>query len=279
MWTVASNASMRGAAGFGTGSVDAAQAAAAWQFAPTGTTRAREDGHTLSIETPGPVVLFDLDGTLVDTAADLGRALNKLLDGIGLQPVAPAAIRNLIGKGGRRLIVEGLKAGGRAADETELDGYVARFLEFYRQDIASESRPFPGAEAALEDLRQAGAQMAIATNKYTDMSELLLKELGLSDYFAFIAGADTWPVRKPDPGHLTLTVERLGGAAGGVVMVGDSEPDVAAARAAKIPVIGVPFGYTEVPMHELRPDLTIGHFDELVPAIERLLGRRLRAGG
>lgn len=218
-----------------------------------------------------PVVLFDLDGTLIDTAPDLGRALNKVLAERDVPPISIDLVRNAIGRGGRVLIERGLAFHGQAVTAEELDSLVASFLRHYRNDIATDSRPYPGAMAAVEKLKTAGASVAICTNKFEEMSLALLEELGILNEFAFVAGADTHPVRKPDAGHLTLTIEKIGANPSRAIMVGDSITDVDAARNAGMPVVGVSFGYTETPMSELDPDFLIHHMDELWPVARRVL--------
>ncbi len=210
-----------------------------------------------------PAVLFDLDGTLIDTAPDLGRALNKVLAEKDISPISIDLVRNTIGRGGRALIEHGLALNGQEVSAEELDSLVASFLTHYRNDIARDSRPYPGAMEVIKRLKHAGASVAICTNKFEDMTLSLLDQLGIIDEFAFIAGADTHPVRKPDAGHLTLTLEKIGADPTRAIMVGDSITDVDAARNAGLPVVGVSFGYTETPMKDLGPDHLIDHMDEL----------------
>ncbi len=218
-----------------------------------------------------PVILFDLDGTLIDTAPDLGAALNRVLAERELPPVSTELVRNSIGRGARVLIERGMVIGGQTPGSAELDALVVRFLEHYRRDIAVHSKPYPGAMNAVTRLKEAGAKVAICTNKMEAMSLALLEELNILEEFEVVAGADTHPVRKPDPGHLTLTIEKLGCDPARAIMVGDSITDVEAARSASIPVVGVSFGYTETPMAELNPDILIDHLDDLWPAAQKLL--------
>ena len=145
-------------------------------------------------------IVFDLDGTLVDTAPDLTNALNHALTRRGQAPVSAATVRSLVGLGASVMIEEGLRRAGATDD---LDAMLAEFLIHYEANIAAESRPFPGAVAALERLAAAGARLAVCTNKREYLSRRLLQELGLDGYFGAIAGRDTFPVAKPDPGHLT----------------------------------------------------------------------------
>ena len=222
---------------------------------------------------PIGTVVFDLDGTLVDTAPDLITALNFVLDREGMPPVPLASARTMIGAGARRLIERGLEADGRVVSPADINRLTDTFIEYYAAHIAEGSRPFDGLEAALDDLAARGYQFAVCTNKLEWLSKKLLDELGLTPRFAAICGADTFGVSKPDPVILQQTVARAGGQIATTVMVGDAGPDIGAARRANVPVIGVEFGYTDVPIAELKPDLLIGHMRELPAAVERLMTR------
>ena len=217
------------------------------------------------------IVVFDLDGTLVDTAPDLIHALNYVLDRERLPPVPLLAARTMIGAGARRLIERGLELEGRAVTLEDLDRLTRDFIDYYADHIADASRPFEGLEDALDDLAARGYRFAVCTNKLEWLSKLLLDRLGLSARFAAICGADTFGIAKPDPAILRQTVVRAGGELSRTVMVGDAGPDIGVARRAGVPVIGVEFGYTEVPIAELKPDLLIGHMNQLPAAVETLM--------
>ena len=217
------------------------------------------------------ILAFDLDGTLVDTAPDLISALNYVLDREGLAPVPLKSARNMIGAGARKLIERGLEVDGRNVTKDELDRMTADFIEFYAEHIADQSRPFEGLEASLDELAKSGFRFAVCTNKLEWLSKLLLDRLGLSGRFAAICGADTFGVSKPDPVILRETVARAGGVLSETIMVGDAGPDVGVARRAGIPVIGVEFGYTDVPIAELKPDRLIGHMKDLPAAVKSLM--------
>jgi phosphoglycolate phosphatase len=221
-----------------------------------------------------PTLVFDLDGTLADTAGDLIGALNVVLAGEGVAPVPVAAARSLLGAGGRALIARGFKLSGRELTPTKLDALVVDFLAYYNAHIADESRLYPGVEACLARCAAAGWRLAVCTNKFERSSNLLLGKLGVADRFAFVCGQDTFGVGKPDPRPLIETIRKAGGDPKRAAMVGDSRTDIATARAAGTPVIAVDFGYTDVPVAELGPDRVISHFDALFETAEALLRER-----
>ncbi len=224
--------------------------------------------------TLAPTIVFDLDGTLVDTAPDLINALNFVLDREGLAPVPLHSARNMIGAGARRMIERGLELEGRHASPQDIARLTADFIDYYADHIADASRPFEGLESALDDLSSRGFRFAVCTNKLEWLSKRLLDQLGLSARFAAICGADTFGVSKPDPAILRETVARAGGEISSSIMVGDAGTDIGVARRAGVPVIGVSFGYTEVPIAELKPDRLIAHMRELAAAVEALTGLR-----
>jgi phosphoglycolate phosphatase len=217
------------------------------------------------------IVVFDLDGTLVDTAPDLIAALNHVLARDGIAPLPLASARNMIGAGARKLIERGLEVADRNVSADDLNRLMRDFIDYYAAHIADASRPFEGLEDALDDLSSRGYRFAVCTNKLEWLSKLLLDRLGLSSRFAAICGADTFGVAKPDPAILQQTLARAGGRTSAAIMVGDAGPDVGVARRASVPVIGVTFGYTDVPIAELKPDRLIGHMRELPAAVESLM--------
>src|SRR5215213_7450274 len=167
------------------------------------------------------IVVFDLDGTLVDTAPDLINALNFVLDREGLPPVPLHAARNMIGQGARKLIERGLEIEGRVASVADITRLTEDFIDYYAAHIADASRPFEGLESALDDLASRGYRFAVCTNKLEWLSKLLLDQLGLSGRFAAICGADTFGVSKPHPAILQQTIARAGGELSSAIMVGD----------------------------------------------------------
>jgi phosphoglycolate phosphatase len=220
---------------------------------------------------PTPTIVFDLDGTLVDTAPDLISALNFILDREGLPAVPLASARNMIGAGARKLIERGLELEGRTASVEDITRLTADFIDYYADHIADASRPFDGLESALDDLTARGYRLAVCTNKLEWLSKRLLDALQLSPRFAAICGADTFGVSKPDPAILRQTVARAGGNLAATIMVGDAGTDIGVARRAGVPVIGVTFGYTDVPIADLKPDRLITHMHDLPAAVEALL--------
>jgi phosphoglycolate phosphatase len=220
---------------------------------------------------PTPTIVFDLDGTLIDTAPDLIGTLNTILTRHDVAPVAFEEARSMIGAGVKPLLQRALASKGKQVPPDEIDRLFAEYLEIYAAHIADRSRPFPGLEAALDALSAQGCRLAVCTNKLEWLSVKLLKELALAPRFATICGQDTFTMRKPDPDMLRLTIARAGGDTGHAVMVGDSMTDVATARAAGIPIIAVDFGYTETPPAELGADRLISHFDALPAAVMELI--------
>jgi phosphoglycolate phosphatase len=219
-------------------------------------------------------IVFDLDGTLVDTAPDLVRALNRTLDLEGLAPMRLDTVRTLVGRGARALIERAAAHSGVSFAADRLEQLTGQFLQFYRADIARESQPFPDAIAALDALAGLGARLSICTNKRTDLSVQLLDALGLTERFSAIVGADAVADRKPHPDHYRAAVARAGGTVRRSLMVGDTIADVAAARAAGAPVIAVAFGYSDIDAGALGADVLLRQFLDLTPVTRRLLAAR-----
>jgi phosphoglycolate phosphatase len=217
-----------------------------------------------------PTIVFDLDGTLADTAHDLVATLNSILLAEGLEAIPLASARELIGQGSRALLQRGFAVQGRRITPDRLEILFEEFLHRYAMHLVDQTRLFPGVEAALERLSSRGHLLAVCTNKNEGLSRDLLVALGVAPRFSAICGRDTFAFCKPDPRHLTETVRLAGGCAATAIMVGDSKTDIDTARAADLPVIAVPFGYTDVPVAELSPDTVIEHFDEIDAAIAQL---------
>ncbi len=216
-------------------------------------------------------LVFDLDGTLVDTAPDLIASTNHVLDHLGLPPVDAHSLRPWVGHGAKYMIEKAIGPAGENLTQAQHDALLERYLDYYGRNIAVGSRPFEGVVAALEKFQGAGAKLAICTNKTERMSKLLLDALDLNRFFAAVAGRDTLSAAKPHPDALLGTIRMAGGDAARAIMIGDSGIDVATAKAAGVPVIGVSFGYTDTPVREFAPDAVIDHYRELERAIARLL--------
>tara|TARA_R110000782_G_scaffold258088_1_gene347660 strand:- start:805 stop:1506 length:702 start_codon:yes stop_codon:yes gene_type:complete len=215
-------------------------------------------------------VVFDLDGTLVDSVPDIQAALNWLLARLGRREVARDEVVAMVGDGVPRLVERGLLATGGLPDGG-LDGPTAAFTAHYEANATALTRPFPGAVAALTALRDAGCTLAVCTNKPAGATAEILGALDLAPFFAAVAGGDTVPgARKPDPRHLMHVLDQLGVAPGDAVMVGDSHNDVNVAKAAGVVTVAVTFGYAHGPVGELGADVLIDHFDDLVAALGRL---------
>ena len=216
---------------------------------------------------PFRVVGFDLDGTLVDTAADLTAAVNHALSLIDRAPLSEAEVRPMIGLGAKHMLEQGLRATGGAEDGVAERLY-PDLLRYYEAHIAVHSRPFPGLTAALDRLDALGVRTAVATNKAEGMARKLLGELGLAERMAAIVGGDTLAVLKPAAEPILTMIEQSGG--GRAAFVGDSIYDVMAARAAATPSIVVRFGFLDRPAEDLGADHVIDHYDELVPLLAGL---------
>jgi phosphoglycolate phosphatase len=228
-------------------------------------------------ETAGPpTIVFDLDGTLVDTAEDLVATLNAVVVPEGIGRVELADGRTMVGHGARAMIESAFAAGGQTVAPGRLDRLMAAFLAHYGTHMADRSRPFPGVEDALDRFAAAGWRLAVCTNKQEAIARRLLELLGLARRFAAVTGQDTFGFRKPDPRHLTETIRRAGGAARRAVMVGDSLTDVDTAIAAAVPVVAVSFGYSAVPPAELGADALIGSFADLWDAVAGIAARQAR---
>ena len=208
-------------------------------------------------------VVFDLDGTLVDTAPDLMAATNHVLALLKRRPITMPEVRAFVGRGARKLIERGVAATGDAIDEASLTYYHAEFLRHYEGHTADRSEIFPGVVALLKQLADSGIKAGVCTNKPEGLSRLLLDTLDLGRFLGTIVGPDTIGIAKPDAAPYLETVKRLGVAPPDSIMVGDSEIDILTARAAGVPIVAVSFGYTPKPVIEYGPDYLVSHFDEI----------------
>lgn len=219
----------------------------------------------------GATVIFDLDGTMVDTAPDLIRATNHVIATLNLPPAPAEVIKPAVGGGARAMLLAALEAANYPLGGLDLDPLLEQFFEFYRDNIATNSRPFPGLVPLLERLGDRGVRLGVCTNKREESARLLLGLLELDRHFGAILGGDTLSVRKPHPDHLLGTIAAAGGQREGAVMIGDSAADIEAARVAGVPSVAVRFGYSPMPVEMLAPDRVISHFNELESVLESLL--------
>lgn len=219
-----------------------------------------------------PIIVFDLDGTLIDTAPDLLDSLNHSLAAGEMPAVDHIAFKRFVGHGGKVMIERAYAAERRTLTAQEHDRLLQLFLDHYTANIPGKSRPYPGVIEAIARFEDAGYALAVCTNKYEANSLALIQALGLTRHFTAVAGQDTFPYRKPDPRHLLKTIELASGDPGRAVMVGDSQTDIDTAKAAGIPVVAVDFGYTDRHVREFEPSAVISHFDELtLDLAERLI--------
>ncbi|MEM8739976.1 MAG: HAD-IA family hydrolase [Pseudomonadota bacterium] len=217
-------------------------------------------------------VIFDLDGTLADTSGDLIAAANRTLGDMGVASrLDPARDAGTALRGGRAMLRLGLTRDG-ACDEAVIDRAYPAFLEIYRDAIDHHTRLYPGAMAAVDALSRAGYPVGICTNKPEALADLLLRNLGVRDAFAGLVGADTLPVRKPDPAPLRLAATRCGGDPALSLLVGDSDTDRNTAAAAGVPCILVTFGPSGEDMAALQPEALLHRYEDLPDLVERLLG-------
>lgn len=220
-----------------------------------------------------PALIFDLDGTLVDTAPDLLGALNAVLVHEGRQPVDIDTLRHLVGFGARNLMAEAFKMTGAPVDAERIEGLIDVFLDHYRDHIADGSTIYPGVEDALDTFRAEGARMGILTNKPHDLTLLLLSKLRLDTYFVTIFGQGRMPYTKPDARIFEDVVREVGGPGAGALMIGDSVTDVKTARNGGAPVVLVSYGYTPEPARTLGADDVVDSFHEIPAVVRRLLGK------
>jgi phosphoglycolate phosphatase len=216
-------------------------------------------------------IVFDLDGTLVDTAPDLHRSLNHSLVEAGYAEVPFEVIDSLIGHGAKAMIVEGLASQGATLTDSEIEPVWSSFLEFYRQHICDLSRPYDGVEHTLQSLSANGARLAVCTNKTQDLAVRVLNGLGLSKWFEAVRGADAVAQKKPAGGHILETLEAVDGQLEASIMIGDSQTDERAARNAGLPFIFGNFGYGPAP--DTPADKTAESFSELPTLIRDLAVR------
>lgn len=218
---------------------------------------------------PFPLVVFDLDGTIADTAPDLAAALNAALVSLGRPAQSLEAVRGMIGHGTRALLRNGLAATG-GGDEAVMNEAYPVLLSYYEAHICDLSLPYPGVEQTLDELAAQGARLALCTNKPAALTHKLLAALGWQERFASVVGGDTLSVSKPDPAPLHLAIAEAGG--GPAAFVGNSIVDIQTAKAAGVPSVAVSFGFADRPARELGADAVIDRYAELIPTLAALAG-------
>lgn len=213
------------------------------------------------------VLICDLDGTLIDSVPDLAAAVNALLAELERPPLTERAVARMVGDGVAKLVERALIASGLSPDADALAGHVARYMAIYDGTLMARTRPYPGVVETLTGLREAGWRLAICTNKPEGPTRAILQALDLGVLFEAVAGGDSYPVRKPDAGHILGLLREMDAEPAGAVMLGDGVNDVAAARAAGLPVIAVAHGYGTVPADELGADIVLAAFEDLPRAL------------
>lgn len=224
-----------------------------------------------------PLVVFDLDGTMIDTAPDLIESLNHTIAAADLQPVTFDDLTHLVGQGARVMIRRAFNLRGAPLDEAQVEPLLERFLTHYKAHMPGYSRLYDGLTDAFDRLEASGMRLAVCTNKLEQLALPLLDKMGLTDRFAAITGGDTFPVRKPDARHLLGTIEKAGGNPQRAILIGDSINDIMAAKNAEVGSIAVTFGYSDVPVESLEPGHVISHFDQLTPDLVSEVIARINA--
>jgi phosphoglycolate phosphatase len=218
-------------------------------------------------------VLYDLDGTLIDSATDMQVAVSNMLADHGLPPVTEDDVRIFMGQGSKITVGRAFAKHGKALDDEALSAATQEFVRYYEADPVSHTNAFAGVAEVVARFDRMGLKQGVCTNKFERPSRLILEHLKLMPPIVELAGADTFPVRKPDPRHILMLLARMGSVPGRAVMIGDSISDVQAAHAAGLPVVLVNWGYTVTPAHQLGADAVIDRFDALPQALETLAAR------
>jgi len=228
----------------------------------------------MAVKQPFGALIFDLDGTLIDSAPDVCAAINWALAGHGRREITLAEAKALIGQGGRVLSERALALTGRPGTPDEIERVYKAFLASYAARPVEHTVVYPGAREAVEVFRAAGVGLAICTNKPKATTMPVLAALGLDRFFDVVSCGDQVPYRKPDGRHVLRVVEELGAKLRTTALIGDSENDIAAARSAGVPSVAVTFGYAHVPHGDLGADAVIDRFEELPDALTMIAVKR-----
>jgi len=218
-------------------------------------------------------VIYDLDGTLIDSAKDMQVAVSRVLADHGLPPVTEDDVRIFMGQGSKVTMNKAFTKYGKTLDDAALSAATAEFVRYYEADPVGHTTAFAGVAEVVQHFGKLGLRQGVCTNKFERPSRMILGHLKLMPPITDLAGADTFPVRKPDPRHILMLLERMGRTPDRAVMVGDSVHDVEAAHAAGLPAVLVSWGYTDRPASELGAEAVIERFDALPQALERLASR------
>jgi phosphoglycolate phosphatase len=218
-------------------------------------------------------VLFDLDGTIADTALDLAATLNHLLTTSGRNEIHHDRVRNMVGEGARALIIKGFEYNNEELTDQEVEVLHVEYINYYRSHIADKTVLFPNVFITLETLVRQNIPLAICTNKSIELTHLLLKQLKIFDLFTAVTCGDSFAYKKPDPRHLITTCKLMKADPKQAIMVGDSINDIDAAKRANMLSVGVSFGYTLTPIDELSPNIIINHFNEFFDALNKVKSR------
>jgi len=214
-------------------------------------------------------LLFDLDGTLLDTAPDLYATLNHCLKTAGRDPVTLESVKHMVGQGAVVLLKRGLVATGGMVEEEEFQNLVDLFFSHYGDNLSDHSIPYEGMQDCLDILKEQGHSLSVCTNKPYGFAKQILDDFNLSSYFDALTGGDSFDIRKPHPDHIHKTLDLMSLKSGTAVMIGDTHNDIDAAVSAGIGSIAVTFGYSDTPATELGADHVIDHFDKLIPTLKK----------
>lgn len=225
------------------------------------------------IATRFDTVIYDLDGTLIDSARDMCVAVSRVLADHGLPAISDEDARHFMGEGSKITMRRAFAKNGRTLDEAEASAVTREFVRYYEANPVRYTTAFDGVAEVVARFDRLGLRQGVCTNKFEGPARTILKDLKLMPPIADVAGADTFTVRKPDPGHILQLIDKIGGHRERAVMIGDSVHDVAAAHAASIPAVLVSWGYTARPASELGAEAVIDHFSSLPQALEQIAAR------